>query len=67
MYREVNKMPKCAFCGILVPCKEVVARVKGEKYVFCRNKCVEAFKKYKLPKYGDKALEEASIYSKPKR
>ena len=52
MYREVDEMPKCATCGILVPCSEVLAVRHEEELVFCSVRCVAIYDEYKFPKYG---------------
>lgn len=56
MYREVNEMPKCASCGILVPCKEVIREHHGVNLVFCSEKCFRVYDTYKFPKYRDRIL-----------
>ena len=56
MYREVNEMPKCASCGILVPCQEVIKEHHGVKLAFCSEKCFRIYDTYKFPKYKDKIL-----------
>lgn len=58
MYREVSEMPKCACCGILVPCKEVVAERQGRGLVFCSERCIRIYDSYKYPKYGVPAGKE---------
>jgi len=56
MYREVNEMPKCSCCGILVPCAEVHAERHGVDLVFCGERCIRIYDEYKLPKYRDEIL-----------
>jgi len=56
VYREVNEMPKCVCCGILVPCAEIHAERRGVDLVFCSERCIRIFDEYKLPKYGNEAL-----------
>jgi len=45
-------MPKCQFCGILVPVQELVKEYQGKKLVFCGEKCFRLYVTYKFPKYG---------------
>jgi hypothetical protein len=56
MYREVNEMPKCACCGILVPCAEIHAERHGVDLVFCSERCIRIYDEYKFPKYRDEIL-----------
>jgi hypothetical protein len=56
MYREVDEMPKCATCGILVPCQEVYARRHEIELIFCSERCVRIYDEYKFPKYRDEIL-----------
>ena len=56
MYREVSEMPKCACCGILVPCRELVRERHGLRLVFCGEKCVRIFDTYKWPRYRERIL-----------
>ena len=54
MYREVNEMPHCANCGVLVPAAEVVRDRRGFHLVFCSERCVEVYDQYKYPRYRDR-------------
>ena len=56
MYREVDEMPKCATCGILVPCQEVRKERHETELVFCSERCVRIYDEYKFPKYADEIL-----------
>lgn len=44
--REVSEMPKCAMCGIRVPCQEVVKEHEGRKAVLCSEKCYRVYRDY---------------------
>ena len=50
--REVNEMPRCAMCGILVPCREIVKDYEGRKLILCSEKCFRVYKDYWYPRYG---------------
>jgi len=65
MYREVNEMNKCASCGILVPCHEVIREHHGVKLVFCSDKCFGIYETYKFPKYKEKILMAERATSPP--
>lgn len=58
MYREVDEMPKCANCGILVPCCEVHATRHGTELTFCSDRCVVIYDEYTFPKYRERILAE---------
>lgn len=51
MYREVNEMPKCANCGILIPCSEVVFEHHDQQLYACSERCVRIYDSYKFPRY----------------
>jgi hypothetical protein len=51
-YREVHEMPRCAACGILVPCDEVRRERHGAELVFCSDRCVRLYDEYVFPTYG---------------
>lgn len=57
MYREVNEMPHCANCGVLVPAEEVVRERRGFQLVFCSPKCIEIYDRYKYPRYREQIDE----------
>jgi hypothetical protein len=61
MYREVNEMPKCACCGILVPCAVVHTERHGVDLVFCSERCIRIYDEYKFPKYRDEILAGLSV------
>ena len=48
MYREVNEMPHCANCGVLVPAAPVVQERRGFQLVFCSSKCSEVYDRYQV-------------------
>ncbi len=56
---EVDEMPKCASCGILVPSRkhEVVREHEGRRLVFCSEKCYRVYLTYWYPKYGKSATQ----------
>ncbi len=58
MYREVDEMPKCETCGILVPCNEVTVRRHEVELVFCSDRCVVIYDEYKFPKYRTEILQQ---------
>jgi hypothetical protein len=51
MLREVNAMPHCACCGILMPAREVVAEHHGVRLAFCGDRCIRIYDLYKYPRY----------------
>jgi hypothetical protein len=57
MYREVNEMPHCANCGVLVPAAEVVCERRGFQLVFCSLRCIEVYDRYTYPRYRDRINE----------
>ncbi len=61
--REVDRMPRCASCGILVPCEEIVKTHAGQTIIVCSEKCFRVYKTYWYPKYGDKP---ASAQNEPR-
>lgn len=56
MYREVNEMPKCASCGILIPCSELVFEHHGVKLYACSRRCTRVYSEYKFPRHRDAIL-----------
>ena len=57
MYREVNEMPHCANCGVLVPAVPVVQERRGFQLVFCSSKCSEVYDRYTYPRYRERIDE----------
>ena len=53
-YREVNEMPHCANCGVLVPAAPVVQERRGFQLVFCSTKCGEVYDRYTYPRYRER-------------
>ena len=47
-------MPRCASCGILVPCQEIAKTHAGVKVIVCSDKCFRIYETYWYPKYGEK-------------
>jgi hypothetical protein len=54
MYREVNEMPHCANCGVLVPAAEVMRERRGFQLVFCSSRCIEIYDRYTYPRYRER-------------
>ena len=60
--REVDEMPKCASCGILIPSRkhEVVKEHHGRQIIFSSEKCYQVYLTYWYPKYGQVADGETT-------
>jgi hypothetical protein len=56
MYREVSEMPKCANCGILVPCSEVLFEHHGARLIACSERCIRIYDEYKFRRYREQIL-----------
>ena len=58
MYREVNEMPKCTNCGILIPSNDLatVFEHHGVALLACSDRCVRIYDTYKFPRYRDEIL-----------
>ncbi len=69
MYREVNEMPKCTNCGILIP-NTVLAHIfehHGVELYACSERCVRIYDSYKFPRYRDEILAtEAAGAAEPR-
>ncbi|HJN38693.1 MAG TPA: hypothetical protein QGH28_00775 [Chloroflexota bacterium] len=50
--REVNEMPRCASCGILMPTAEIEKQHRGHTILVCSEKCFRTYRTYVYPKYG---------------
>ena len=50
--REVDEMPRCASCGILIPVQEMVKEHGGREVVMCSEKCFRVYTTYVYPRYG---------------
>jgi hypothetical protein len=61
MYREVDKMPRCANCGILMPAGERHFDHHGVALLTCSERCERIYDTYKFPRYEAdiRALEKA--------
>jgi hypothetical protein len=61
MYREVNEMPKCANCGILIPTAELRFEHHGRELLSCSERCQRIYDTYKYPRYREQiaGLERA--------
>jgi len=57
LVKEVNEMPKCACCGILIPCDGIKKRHHGRELIFCEEKCYRVYQTYKFPRYKEQILE----------
>ncbi|MBS1888653.1 MAG: hypothetical protein JSU06_15840 [Actinobacteria bacterium] len=51
MYREVNQMPRCATCGILVPTQEIRFAHHERRLIACSERCVGLYDSYRYPRY----------------
>lgn len=60
MYREVDKMPKCANCGILMPAGERRFEHHGAALLTCSVRCERIYDSYKFPRHeaAIRALED---------
>jgi hypothetical protein len=61
VYREVNEMPKCVNCGILIPVDELRFEHHHRQLISCSERCQRIYDTYKYPRYHAEitALEEA--------
>jgi hypothetical protein len=50
--REVNEMPRCVSCGILMPTDEIEKQHEGRTILVCSEKCFRIYLTYVYPKYG---------------
>ncbi len=57
LYHEVNEMPRCANCGILIPCSAQFFDHHGVALYACSEKCMRVYDSYKFPRYRDDILE----------
>jgi hypothetical protein len=55
-YREVDEMPKCACCGILVPCSEIEFEHHGARLYACSQRCIRIYDEYRFPRHRDAIL-----------
>lgn len=53
IYREVNEMPNCANCGILIPRGEIDFHHHGQDLLVCSERCKQIYDSYKYPKYRE--------------
>jgi ribosomal protein L24E len=56
MYREVDQMPKCANCGILMPRGERRFEHHGVVLLTCSERCERIYDTYKFPRYQAEIL-----------
>jgi ribosomal protein L24E len=61
VYREVDKMPRCANCGILMPAGERRFEHHGVTLLTCSERCERVYDTYRFPRYEAeiRAVEEA--------
>ena len=57
MYREVNEMPKCVNCGILIPTAELRFSHHGRELISCSERCQRIYDTYKHPRYREQIAE----------
>jgi predicted RNA-binding Zn-ribbon protein involved in translation (DUF1610 family) len=57
MYREVNEMPKCVSCGILIPTAEMHFSHHGRELISCSERCQRIYDTYKYPRYRERIAE----------
>ena len=57
--REVDEMPRCQSCGILIPVEEIVKEHDGHEITVCSNKCFRIYRTYWYPRYGQQAGSQA--------
>lgn len=58
--REVDSMPRCASCGILVPCQEIHKEHEGQSIIVCSEKCFRMYTTYWYPKNGAKEADSGA-------
>lgn len=58
MYREVNEMPRCANCGILIPVQARPFEFRGQLLTMCSPRCERIYAEYTHPRHGDATEEE---------
>lgn len=56
MYREVDQMPRCANCGILMPAGERRFEHHGVVLLTCSENCERVYDTYKFPRYEAEIL-----------
>jgi ribosomal protein L24E len=56
MYREINEMPKCDNCGILMPAGSRLFEHHGVVLDTCSERCERVYDTYKFPRYRDQIL-----------
>jgi hypothetical protein len=57
MYREVNEMPKCVNCGILIPTQELHFEHHQRQLISCSERCQRIYDTYKYPRYREDIAE----------
>ncbi len=50
--REVDEMPRCESCGILIPVQELLKQHDGHDVIVCSEKCFRIYTTYVYPRYG---------------
>ena len=61
--REVDEMPRCQSCGILIPVQEMVKQHEGQPVIVCSDKCFRIYTTYWYPRYGQKAASQDAGHS----
>lgn len=56
--REVDEMPRCQSCGILIPVQEMMKEHEGKPVIVCSDKCFRIYRTYWYPRYGQKAAAQ---------
>jgi hypothetical protein len=56
MYLEVNEMPKCDNCGILMPAGWRTFEHHGVTLHSCSERCERVYDTYKFPRYRQEIL-----------
>ncbi|MBV7338537.1 hypothetical protein KFU94_62015 [Chloroflexi bacterium TSY] len=42
----------CSFCGEMIPRREWVSEIEGQRRVFCQPECEQLYLDYWVPKHG---------------
>lgn len=53
MYHEVNEMPRCSNCGILIPVQARPFEHAGRHLTMCSPRCERIYREYTHPRHGD--------------
>ena len=58
MYREVDEMPHCANCGILIPVQARPFEFHDRLLTMCSPRCERIYAEYTHPRHGDAKEEQ---------